>query len=404
MPLPAEGSAQAFHVVTVVWGDEFRRLFLDVCVPNQLTPGNLGALPAGSRYRVFTAPEDARLLESSPALGQVRELMPVDIVTVRHLSASAKSRFTRMTACHRRALVDAAQVDAAVIFLCADHFLSEGAFAAVVRRRHAGIRAAVCTGIRVERDSFVGALHARGGVAGVGARELVAIALEHLHPSTNALMAHGRFTARRPIGVYWPVPGEGLLARCFNLHPLMIDPVRREVLPEDTIDGHYVRRSCPARDQVHVLADSDELVVFEMSRASDAEVELAPGGVSLWRAATMVGRCDSHQRWYWDQSIRLHAREIGEPWRPVEEEAARFAARAARLSDARRWLTLRHWSRIGRRDGAIGKPLRHLARAGSKRLRRSASVLAHFVSRRVHRLRKRAVRAGRRGARRARPA
>ncbi len=39
-----EPPARSFDVVTAVWGPEYRQPFLDVCVPNQLTPGNLGAL------------------------------------------------------------------------------------------------------------------------------------------------------------------------------------------------------------------------------------------------------------------------------------------------------------------------------------------------------------------------
>ena len=39
-----EPPARTFHVVTAMWGPEHRQPFLDVCVPNQLTPENLGTL------------------------------------------------------------------------------------------------------------------------------------------------------------------------------------------------------------------------------------------------------------------------------------------------------------------------------------------------------------------------
>ena len=50
--------ATTYDVVTAVWGTEFIDLFLDVCIPNQLSSRNLPALPAGSRYRVFTKSAD----------------------------------------------------------------------------------------------------------------------------------------------------------------------------------------------------------------------------------------------------------------------------------------------------------------------------------------------------------
>ena len=74
--------ATTYHVVTVVWGSALIELLLDVCVPNQLSPGNLPALPPGSRYRIFTGPADYAALVSSPRLEAVRRIMPVDVVQV----------------------------------------------------------------------------------------------------------------------------------------------------------------------------------------------------------------------------------------------------------------------------------------------------------------------------------
>ena len=370
--------ARSFDVVTAVWGAEHRQLFLDVCVPNQLTRSNLEALPAGSRYRVFTSAEDADIVRRSPALRQVGELMTVDVVVMPQLSASARSRFTRMTACHRRALTDARDAGSAVIFLCADNILSAGTCAAVVRRHAAGTRAVMCTGVWVDRDAFLAALEARGGIREVPPRDMVAAAIEHLHPSSRLLMAGGRRTARRPQYVFWDVPGEGIVARCFHLHPLMVDPVRRDVLPDETIDGHFVRHACPARTDVHVVADSDEFVMFEMSRADEVKVDTVPGGVSLWTASRMVAHCDSHQESYWMQPIRLHARDFGGAWTVADRHSRRFAGAARAIGVARRLLSVRHLKRLARLEGVR----RDLKRA-KKRARRSMNILLHSAARRV---------------------
>ena len=353
-------------------------MFLDVCVPNQLTRGNLEALPAGSRYRLFTAPADVDTFEQSPVLRRVREIMPVDLVVVPELSATSKSRFTRMTACHRRALADARDAGAAVIFMCADHLISEGTFAAVVRRHDAGSRAVLCTGVWVDRDAFLDALRARGGLRAMASREIVSVALEHLHPSTRALMVDGERTARRPHNVYWNVPGHGILARCFDLHPLMVDPRHRDVMPQETIDGHYVRHACPVREEVHVVVDSDEFVIIEMSRAEDAKVDTVPGGISLWKAASMIGRCDSHQESYWSQPVRLHAHTLGESWTAVEKQSRGFARRARTLGVARRLMTVRHLKRLARLEG-----VRRQLRRTAKRARRSIVIVVHSASRRM---------------------
>ena len=398
---PGATPPRPFHAVTVVWGRAYIELFLDVAVPNQLTPGNLGALPAGSRYRVFTAQEDVEALAASPLLGRVKALMPVDLVVMPELSGSSREALSLMTAGHCRALGEAREAHAALVFLNADHFMSEGALATVVRRHETGSRAAASITVRLNKDTFVASVQARGGSRCVHPRELVSLALDHLHPFTCAHMIDGESSARRPIGVCWNVPNEGILARGFYLHPLMVAPLRREVLPVGTIDQHYLFHSCPVRERVHIVSDSDEFCLFELSHVEAAATEITSGGIPPWRAATVLSRCDSHQRSYWATPIRLHAHNIGAAWCSVEEESARFAQRAIRLRVAALWMyrSSRSVRPLRRRVGAFGKRLRRAAKTlSAKRVQRSVTLAA----RRTRKLPERTGRAGRRVLRRAR--
>jgi len=385
--LAVESRARTFDVVIAVWDTAFIQVFLDVCVPNQLTPGNLGALPGGSRYRVFTSREDAPALKASSALQRVNEVIPVDIVVMRELSSESRNRFNRLTACHRRALTDAGESGAGLIFLMADHLISEGAFAAALRRHAAGTRAVMCSGVRVNREAFVETLESRGGVRGVPSRELVSAALSNLHSFTHKHMINSECTPVLPIGVCWPVGNEGILARFCYLHPLLVDPQRREVLPDGTLDEHYIKRTCPIRDEVHVVDDSDELVIFEMSHADASFTHTRHGRMSRWRAAQMVSRCDTHQQSYWTQPIRIHSGELGPSWSSIEAQSALFADHATTLWQAGRWLTIRYLRVQARR---VAK------RYSQRRMRRSLDLLTHAAARRLHKFRKQATRAGRR--------
>ncbi len=428
--------SKAFHVITVVWGVEYRQLFVDVCVPNQLTPGNLGALPAGSRYRVFTSAADVDSLRSSSVLRDANDVIPIDIVIEPAAAAQAPDRFTRMTACHEVALRDAADAGAALIFLSPDIVMSEGTLGAVARRHASGSRAVVCAGLRLDRERFVTTLERRQGPHAIPARELVSMALKELHPFTRLHMVDGTHGPRRPVSAYWNVSGEGILARCFYMHPLMVDPVRRDVMPDGTIDQHFVVHACPAREQIHVVTDSDELAVFEMSHVNAADTEIDDGPLSRWRAATTLSRCDVHQRSYWNVPIRLHAGDIGSAWEPVERRSARFASQVRALRVPALWM--HHGSRrvrpFRRRAGDIRKRLRaaakplaaqrvrraaleaarpvqklpeRAARASRRallRTRRSITLLMHSAARPLQKFRKRAAKAGRRVLRRARAA
>jgi hypothetical protein len=359
-----------FDLITVVWGAAYRQLFLDVCVPNQLTAGNLGALPTGSRYRIFTTHADAAFIEAHESVRAVSQTLRVDIVVAPEL-ATDEDQFVKLTACHARAVKDAREAGAAFIVLSPDIVISEGTLAAVVRQHRAGARAVVCTGLRIEKDGFLAALRARGSVRDLPARELVALALGYPHPYTEAHAIDHPQVATRPIGVCWNVPGEGFVVRPFYLHPLMVDPSRDYLPGETTIDHHYLVHALPERDRIHVVTDSDELQVFELSHVDAAKIDLAEGPMTPWRAAGVLCRCDAHQETYWRESVRIHAGEVGAAWRPIETAAARFAAITRGLSLPAYWVYRgsRRIRPVRRRLGSLIKQLRRRTKDWRRRLR-----------------------------------
>ena len=335
-------SASAYDVITAVWGSAFIDLFLDFSVPNQASPANLPTLPPGSRYRIFTAGEDAARLSAAPRLDTVRRIMPVDIVTVdlteadRHaMPGQAWNTHKRMIACHRQAVAEAGPERRAMLFLTPDGVLAEGTIAGLLRMHRAGARAVMTTGIRLSREGFVAAMAKRGAVSALPPRELVGLAMQHLHSWTTWLMADGSGTSDNPTAVYWPVRSasglDGILVRSFFLHPILVDPVYRTTLPGGPIDSHYVRDCCPDLTQVEVVDDSDDLAMFELS--PDERLignRIRRRGVSVLRLATVAARCNRHHRSYWSRPIRLHAGEFDERWTEAERLSATLAASVER--------------------------------------------------------------------------
>ena len=335
--------AAAFDVVTAGWGADYINLFLDLGILNQLSPGNLPALPPGSRYRIFTAAVDLPQLMSSARLDEVRQVLPVDLVAVNMSDADRQTRprtvanaHKRMIACHRRAASDAAEQGRGMIFLSPDLVLTEGAMATLLRRHAEGARAVLCTALRLSLEGFTAA-QSSGGPVALAPRALVRQALPHLHPATLSLMIDGGSNYRT--AAYWPVrpgagaPLEGVLIRTFTLHPLLVDPVRRTELPGGPIDSHYVRHCVPDLRQVHVIDDSDELAVFELTstgRTIGSDSAAAGGAAPSWRvlvARLVAGaaRWDSHQVAHWQRPIRLHAGELDTQWAAADAESSRLA-------------------------------------------------------------------------------
>ena len=406
--------ATTYDVVTAVWGIDFIDLFLNVCVLNQLSPGNLPALPAGSRYRILTRPEDVDRLAASLRLDAVRRLLPVDVVGVDVMdeggtkARTIRNRYRMMTACHRRAVSDAAVRRAALIFLAPDFVLAHGTIAALVRIHSSGKRAVLSANLRLARESFVPAFAECSADRAPAPRDLVRLAVGHLHPSTQWAMADSANSNSFPETVLWPVCAnpagvEGYLVRAFSLHPLLLDPIRREELPRYTIDGHYLMRTGVRLKQCHVVEDSDELVVFELTPAGRAIGGHEDGhGISLLRLAAVASRCDRYQRSHWRHAIRLHAADLGPQWNAAEAASAEFVRQVERYRPYgtalfQSYRLLHIWRQ--RRDAwfrAVRRTLR--PRVTVKQVLRPAKVQMHRIAR-ASRLRMKQVRRSFRGFR-----
>ena len=407
---PAE-RARAFHVVTAVWGASYLELFLDVCLPNQLSAGNLDALPPGSRYRIFTRAEDVLGLEGNAVLRRVAEGIPVDIVPVAQLSVaetlpaddrrSKSRRYDHLTACHQRAIADANAAGVALVFLSADVFLSTGTLAALVRRHASGARAVVVTGLRMAKESFVAALDELGGARSLAPRALVRLALQHLHPYTLDHFVDASPFSKFPTAINWRVGQDGILVRAFHLHPLLVDPEHREILPRETIDGHYLALCCPRVEDVHIVKDSDEMVAFEMSPVDRQVVGASASGWPVWRAATVASRSDSLHLRYLTEPIRLHAGPLDASWCEAERASAAFVARVLLINRFALLLSVyRRVDQVMRRSEKYWKPWRrryaHARRYATKSLPRAVTLTVHDWSRRIQKAQKRRARAGRR--------
>ena len=361
-----------FHAITHVWGREHLDLFLNLCLPNQLAPGNVPALPPGSRYRILTRSIHVEELDAHSMVHILREQIPVDLVVVEALDRDFETArgYDLMNACHQKAIADALDADAAIIMLSADFIFSNNALAAVVRLHREGYRAVVNTGVRLGREPFLqGLQESRAPLANLSSRDLVRLALPHLHPYTESMFADTDRFCRKPVSVYWRVGNEGLLARSMCLHPLMVDPVRPVSLTEGTNDGPYVAQACPEVSRVHVVTDSDEFQMFELTPVGRRVMSSCDStGASVWRVAAMAAKCDWLQLNYWERrNICLHTGELDQKWTAATLLAQEFADDVMRRRRYGRFVLrwIRGVERLRKRPGEylrVWRPERHRIR------------------------------------------
>jgi hypothetical protein len=128
----------------------------------------------------------------------------------------------------------------------------------------------------------------------------------------------------------------------------MIDPMLRMAMPKGTIDGSYTSRACPDLARVHVVTDSDEFAVFELTaatRSDNARDRIAAGasrqalvdigatvsrgpGAAVWRTAAVAARCDDFEVEYFRRwPIRMHAGAVDAEWALADAASSAFVRR-----------------------------------------------------------------------------
>lgn len=314
-----------FHFINVTWGPRHTGLFLDVSLPTQLAPGNLPALAnrAGTIYKIYTTHEDAKRIRESPVYQKLCQTVTTEIILI---EVNPETPHHLMFAeFHKLAIMAAEKVEAALVFLAPDTLLSNGSFARLGELVDSGKRAVFTSGIRLTLETFVPAFHERYRAQGqdrvcMTGRELVDLALDHVHPFSEAVIWPARIPV--PSNLFWSVGREGLIGRCFHLHPIVIVASPLTASFSSTIDGDYLELACPRGAHTHVICDSDEFCIFEISPKSYM-LGLTPSepidhrGIARW-ALLYANRV---HRQLVKSSIRIHRGECSKAWDKVQAKS-----------------------------------------------------------------------------------
>ena len=328
-----------FFFSTPVWGAGHLDLFLRIGLPSLLAPGNLPGLsrPAQHRYFVYTRARDERRLRSASAFQRLCGLMPVEVVLV---PEPIIIPHRTMSEAHMDTMHRADRNRAAGVFLPPDCVWSDGSMVRLQEIARSGKSVVHMSGIRLDRDAVVPRLTPHlspdGKALSIQSRSLVKIGLQHLHPIALSHFWDEHGGDLMPANLLWTVPGEGLLLRCFHLHPLMVKSQRPFANFASTIDDDLPLHACPDEDGDYVVTDSDELLAFEMSgRDRVVGTVCAKGsieGVARWAE---VGTNKRHRALI-RHAIRLHSVPMTEAaWAKRERASGLVADAVVRLNTAR---------------------------------------------------------------------
>jgi hypothetical protein len=170
-----------------------------------------------------------------------------------------------------------------------------------------------------------------------------------------------------------------------------------------TNDGRYLARAVPDFSKVHVVTDSDELQMFELTPVTRDVIPTTRAtsqGMAIWRTAVVAARCDDLQIDYWRRRpVRIHGRPLDASWGEAEAAAERFARLmlwccrpfgvpapgAIAFIERSRQLSEKQWRLLRRRlprlpIKRITRPVKLARSRVSKTLRKTTRQLTRYVS------------------------
>lgn len=333
---PGDASPRGFCFAVVLWEEPFRDLFLQLCLPSLLAPGNIPALDervrAASQFLICTTAADAEFIAAHPAFGALAELITPEFIDIGETPPDC-DRYRRMSQGQLLAARRIFDKRAYGVFLCPDAVLSDGAVAYLMRQAAAGTKVVLVPAIRFAQEPILAELRAQdilhdGQPIALSSRVLAKVGLKHLHPETLRYEWASPSFAAFPVSCFWRVAGgDGIVLHTFSWGPLLLDygalaEHRTECLERWTMDGDYAFDNFgDDQNGIHVVTNSDDMLYLsvtpEGARPSPATRNWAKRA-SL-RVATYSPIIDMLKRRLFRLSVRLHSGDLGPKWDRAEQ-------------------------------------------------------------------------------------
>lgn len=267
------------HILNAVWGKDFIDTFVNLSLPFQFASGNLKFLKenADVTYKIFTIPEDEKLIRSSINFKKLSSLVRCELVS--NIDKFAEDKYQRITDFYKIGIIEANKEDAGIIFLSPDIILGKDVFKNLFSFISQGKKLIPVMSIRLNLEDFTKDIMANNhfhidNTIEIGAKDLIKLALNHLHQITQSIIWNeNEKICTWPSHIYWKTKN-GIIGRCFHLHPFFVWPENKDVKIVDTYDVNYAFEACPNKNTWKIITSSEDIVIFEVSSQKKLNIPL----------------------------------------------------------------------------------------------------------------------------------
>ena len=365
-PAPS-ATLRPFYFVVVFWGETFRNYLADYCLPSLLAPGNIPILGRGKHKFIFcTTPHDWKMITTTRIFATLRLHIEPCFVEIPP-APPGKSGCEHMGIGHKLAAQMAHRDGAYGVFLTPDLMISDGTVTALRRHALAGARVVLVAALRFGEEPLfqhlmaAGALKAgerpserakQGTSLAITGRQMAAACLHSFHSETQRYEWDAPYFTSFPSACWWKVPGEeGIVLHSLSWAPFLCDySVVKEhdtsALENWTMDGDYVHQNFGDASSIHIVTDSDEMMLVSWAPLADRPHSLFPNPLKMLpvvgnlikggtlRASLLSGLFDGLKLNIFFTPVRWHARELTPAWNETEARAAQVLRRYAWDLDA----------------------------------------------------------------------
>ncbi len=252
-----------FYFGVVFWGEEFRGYFLEFCLASLLSPQNIPALAnrTDSRFLICTTREDWDSMQAHVLFRRLTQI--IQIVWLELPPARvAEAKMQRMSQGHKLIAETMHEGRACGSFIYPDTVFADGVVAEAQQLAQSGKKVVLANCPRFANEQFLAELTARGfkrlgEPIALSPDELISLASPHIHSETLRYEWDTPwFYSRSPAVVWWRLPGRRVLMYSTCWAPILVDYAclalhDTATLEDWTIDGDYIYRNFPDRQDVH---------------------------------------------------------------------------------------------------------------------------------------------------------